>query len=297
MTKRQIILFIIPAIIWGSTWYVIKFQLGTVEPLVSVSYRFILAGLILFGICIVTGKRMRFSLHEHFLMFLLGFSLFGLNYWFVYMAETALTSGVVAVIFSLIIFFNIFFNVVLLKGKIKKDVVFAAILGVIGTILLFINELKSFSLNSEDIVVLLFCFGGLISASLGNIISAYKQKKNIPVLQSNAFGMLYGGVSMFLIVLILGKPVTFDFSVQYSLSLVYLAVFGSIVAFSIYLKLLGEIGPDRSVYNALITPAIAMVISTIFEGYRWNIYAFAGIAFLFAGNFIVLRFKTQKSKL
>lgn len=296
MTRRQIILFIIPAIIWGSTWYVIKFQLGTVDPLVSVSYRFILAGLILFGICVVTDKRMRFSLHEHFLMFLLGFSLFGLNYWFVYMAETGLTSGVVAVIFSLIIFFNIFFNVVLLKGKIKKDVVFAAILGVIGTILLFKNELKSFSLNNEDIIVLLFCFGGLISASLGNIISAYKQKKNIPVMQSNAFGMLYGGVSMFLIVLILGKPVTFDFSVSYSLSLVYLAVFGSVVAFSIYLKLLGEIGPDRSVYNALITPAIAMVISTIFEGYRWNIFAFAGIAFLFAGNFIVLRFKTQKSK-
>ena len=296
MTRRQIILFIIPAIIWGSTWYVIKFQLGTVDPLLSVAYRFILAGLILFGICIATGKRMRFSLHEHFLMFLLGFSLFGLNYWFVYMAETGLTSGVVAVIFSLIIFFNIFFNVVLLKGKIKKDVVFAAILGVIGTILLFKNELKSFSLKSEDIIVLLFCFGGLISASLGNIISAYKQKKNIPVMQSNAFGMLYGGFSMFLIVLILGKPVTFDFSVEYTLSLVYLAVFGSVVAFSIYLKLLGEIGPDRSVYNALITPAIAMVISTIFEGYRWNIFAFAGIAFLFAGNFIVLRFKTQKSK-
>ena len=115
-------------------------------------------------------------------------------------------------------------------------------------------------------------------------------------MQSNAFGMLYGGVSMFLIVLILGKPVTFDFSVEYTLSLIYLAVFGSVVAFSIYLKLLGEIGPDRSVYNALITPAIAMVISTIFEGYRWNIFAFAGIAFLFAGNFIVLRFKTQKSK-
>jgi len=122
LTKRQIILFSIPAIIWGSTWYAIKFQLGNVDPLVSVSYRFILAGLILFGICVVTGKKMKFSLHEHFLMFLLGLSLFGLNYWFVYKAETALTSGVVAVIFSLIIFFNIFFNVILLKGKIKKDV-------------------------------------------------------------------------------------------------------------------------------------------------------------------------------
>jgi len=296
MTKRQIILFSIPALIWGSTWYAIKFQLGNVDPLVSVSYRFILAGLILFGICLVTGKKMKFSLHEHFLMFLLGLTLFGLNYWFVYMAETALTSGVVAVIFSLIIFFNIFFNVILLKGKIKKDVVVGALLGVIGTALLFKNELNSFKLNSRDIVILLFCLGGLISASLGNIISAYKQKQNIPVFQSNAFAMLYGGFSMFLVVLILRIPVSFDFSVSYTLSLFYLAIFGSIITFSVYLKLLGEIGPDRSVYIALITPAVAMVISTIFEDYHWSSFAFAGIAFLFAGNYFVLRFKTQKSK-
>ena len=295
MTKRQIILFSIPALIWGSTWYAIKFQLGNVDPLVSVSYRFILAGLILFGICLVTGKKMKFSLHEHFLMFLLGLSLFGLNYWFVYMAETALTSGVVAVIFSLIIFFNIFFNVILLKGKIKKDVIVGALLGVIGTALLFENELNKFKLNSEDIAILLFCLGGLISASLGNIISAYKQKQNIPVFQSNAFAMLYGGISMFLAVLIFRIPVSFDFSASYTLSLFYLVIFGSIITFSVYLKLLGEIGPDRSVYIALITPAVAMVISTIFEDYHWNSFAFAGIAFLFAGNYFVLRFKTQKS--
>ena len=100
---------------------------------------------------------------------------------------------------------------------------------------------------------------------------------------------------MFLAVLIFDKPLVFDFSLNYTLSLIYLAIFGSIIAFSVYLKLLGEIGPDRSIYIALITPAIAMIISTIFEGYSWNIFAFIGIAFLFAGNFLVLRFKTQKS--
>jgi len=238
---------------------------------------------------------MKFKPKEHFLMLLLGLSLFGINYWFVYKSETSLTSGIVAVIFSLIIFFNIFFNAILLKGKIKRDVVIAAILGVFGTGLLFKNELKTFNLGGEDFIVLLFCLGGLVSASLGNILSAYKQKQKIPVLQSNAFGMLYGGLAMFLAVLILGKPLNFDYSINYSLSLVYLAIFGSIIAFSVYLKLLGEIGPDRSIYIALITPAIAMVISTIFEGYRWDIFAFSGIAFLFAGNFLVLRFKTQKS--
>jgi drug/metabolite transporter (DMT)-like permease len=295
LTKRQLILFTIPSLIWGSTWYVIKFQLGTVDPLLSVAYRFILAGLILIAYCMISGRSMNFKLKEHLLMLLLGLSLFGINYWFVYKAETTLTSGIVAVIFSLIIFFNIFFNALLLKGKIKKDVVIAAILGVFGTGLLFKNELKTFNLGSEDIIVLLFCLGGLVSASLGNILSAYKQKQKIPVLQSNAFGMLYGGLAMFLAVLILGKPLNFDYSINYSLSLVYLAIFGSIIAFSVYLKLLGEIGPDRSVYIALITPAIAMVISTIFEGYHWDLFAFLGIAFLVAGNFLVLRFKTQKS--
>lgn len=238
---------------------------------------------------------MKFTAKEHFLMFLLGLSLFGINYWFVYKAETVLTSGVVAVIFSLIIIFNILFNALLLKGKIKKEVLLAAVLGITGTSLLFKNELSSFQLRPDDILILLICFGGLITASLGNIISAYQQKKKIPVIQANAFGMLYGGFSMFLVVLITGKPLVFEVSVNYSLSLLYLAVFGSIMAFTNYLKLLGEIGPDRAVYIALITPAIAMGISTIFEDYHWDAYAFLGIVLLFSGNILALRFKRQKT--
>jgi len=297
MTKRQYILFAIPALIWGSTWYVIKFQLGLVDPLLSVSYRFLLAGILLVFFCLATGRKMKFTPKEHFLIFLLGLSLFGINYWFVYEAETILTSGVVAVVFSLIIVFNIIFNALLLKGKIKRDVILAAVLGIIGTVFLFKNELSSFKLNGKDALVFLICLGGIITASLGNILSAYKQKRKIPVIQANAFGMLYGGISMFITVLILNKPVVFDSSTSYILSLVYLAIFGSIIAFSTYLKLLGEIGPDRSVYIAIITPAIAIVISTIFEEYKWDLYAFAGIALLFSGNFLALRIKTKKSVL
>lgn len=295
MTTRQYILFVIPALIWGSTWYVIKFQLGIVDPLLSVAYRFLLAGIILISFSLLTGKNIKFTPKEHFLMLLLGLSLFGINYWFVYEAETTLTSGIVAVIFSLIIVFNILFNALLLKGKIKKDVLFAAILGISGTSFLFKNELSSFQLNGKDILVLLICFGGLITASLGNILSAYQQKKKIPVIQANAFGMLYGGISMFIAVLLLGKSVVFETSLNYTLSLLYLAVFGSIIAFSTYLKLLGEIGPDRSVYIALITPAIAMGISTIFENYHWDAYAFLGIVLLFSGNILALRFKRKKT--
>lgn len=295
MTTRQYILFALPALIWGSTWFAIKFQLGEVDPLVSVSYRFILAGLLLTIFCLASGKRMKFSLREHFLMALLGLSLFGINYWFVYQAETMLPSGVVAVIFSLIIFFNIFFNAILLKGKVKTEVIFAAILGVTGTALLFKNEWINFNIAGGDSIVFLLCLGGLVFASLGNILSAYKQRKNIPVLQANAFGMLYGGSSMFLVVLVLGKPISIDTSLSYSVSLLYLTLFGSIIAFSSYLKLLGEIGPDRSVYVTLISPAIALLISTFFEDYRWDLYAFLGVILLFSGNFLAVRLKSKKA--
>ena len=295
MNTRQYILFAIPSLIWGSTWYAIKFQLGTVDPLLSVAYRFILAGLLLITFCLVTGRKMKFSPKEHFLMLLLGLCLFGLNYWFVYEAETMLTSGVVAVIFSLIIFFNIFFNALFLRGKIRADVVGAAVLGVGGTALLFKNELGNIHFEKGNGIVFLLCLGGLTFASLGNIVSAYKQKKNIPVIQANAFGMLYGGLAMFVLVLLLGKPIVFESTTSYLASLVYLTIFGSIIAFSSYLKLLGEIGPDRSIYIALITPAIALLISTFFEGYRWDLYAFLGILLLFSGNILALRFKTQKT--
>ena len=295
MTNRQYILFAIPAIIWGSTWYAIKFQLGIVDPLLSVAFRFLLAGIILISFCIVTGRSLKFSLKEHLLILLFGLIMFGFNYWFVYEAETTLTSGVVAVIFSLIIVFNIIFNAILLKGKIKQELVLAALLGIIGTALLFKNELSSFTFGSKDVILLLICFGGIITASLGNILSAYKQRRKIPVIQANAFGMLYGGLAMFIIVILLNKPITFDNSAKYISSLFYLAVVGSIIAFSTYLKLLGEIGPDHSVYVAVITPAIAIVISTIFENYKWDLFAFAGIFLLFSGNFLALRLRKQKS--
>ena len=294
MTKRQYILFAIPSLIWGSTWYVIKFQLGMVDPLLSVAYRFILAGLILVAFCVITGKRMRFTLTEHALMLLLGLCLFGINYWLVYEAESVLTSGIVAVIFSLIIIFNILFNALFLKGKIKRDVVFAALLGISGTVFLFKNEFRSIQLNGKDALILLICLGGIVMASIGNIISGYQQKRKISVLQANAFGMIYGGTAMFITVLLLNKPVIFEISTKYIVSLLYLSAFGSIAAFSAYLKLLGEIGPDRAVYIAIITPAIAIVISTIFEGYQWDLYAFFGIFLLFSGNILALRFKIQK---
>ena len=286
---KNLILFAIASLIWGSTWLAIKFQLGVVDPLVSVVYRFFLASFILLLYCRITNLNLKFTLKEHGYMALLGTLLFGINYWLVYLAEVHLPSGLVAVVFSSIIFLNIINGAIFLKSKIRLYVVIGAFIGIIGIGFVFKEELVFFSLSSENSFALLLAIIAAILASFGNITSAYVQKKNLPVIQTNAFAMLYGPFFMLLLCLFMGKSFDFDLSFSYISSLLYLAIFGSIIAFSSYLTLLGNIGADKSAYVTLIIPVIALILSTIFEDYSWNIFAFFGVLFILMGNFIILR--------
>jgi len=288
---KNLILFIIPSLIWGSTWLIIKFQLGIVDPMVSVFYRFLLAALLMLGFCSLKGLNLKYSLREHGLMLILGNLLFGINYWLVYVAELTLTSGLVAIVFSTIIFLNIFNGAIFLGLKIRKYVVVSAIMGFSGVGLIFRNELLDFNLSNESLLAFGIALISAFIASLGNIVSSYIQRKKIPVIQSNGFGMLYGSATMFILALIFSKPFNFDFSFPYVASLLYLVVFGSIVAFWSYLTLLGKIGPDKAGYAALVIPVIALVLSTVFEGYRWNIYALTGVILILSGNSLILRKK------
>ncbi|MEO1254052.1 MAG: DMT family transporter, partial [Bacteroidota bacterium] len=151
-------LFIIPALIWGSTFYVIKFQLGVVDPTWSVSYRFILAGLLLLTFAKFKGLNLRFSLKDHRFIFLQGLLLFGLNYWLVYIAEEILVSALVAISFSMIIFLNILFGSLFLHRKTEKKVFLGAVIGVVGTVLLFRNELVGISIEELPFFHLGVCF-------------------------------------------------------------------------------------------------------------------------------------------
>lgn len=262
-----------------------------VHPMLSVSYRFLMAGFILFAYCFFTKKKMKFTMKEHGLFFILGMCLFGFNYLLVYTAEQSLESGLVSVVFSLIIFANIFLNRLFLKGKIKKQVMLGALLGFAGTVIVFYEQLMGVTFSDARFVALLLCLGSILLASTGNIISSFNQKKGLPVLQGNAYGMFYGGLVLFVVSWFAHIPLSFDFSVSYVLSLLYLSAFGSIIAFTAYLNLLGRIGPDKSAYTILVIPLIAMVISTIFEGYQWKMSAILGILLILSGNFIVLKKK------
>jgi drug/metabolite transporter (DMT)-like permease len=213
----------------------------------------------------------------------------------VYLAEIHLKSGLVAVVFSTIIFLNIFNGAIFLKSKIRLNVLLNSFLGFIGIALVFKGELIGFTFSGGESSALLLAGISVIIASFGNITSAYNQKNKLPVIQTNAFGMLYGSLLMLLLALVTGKSFTFDFSLPYISSLLYLAIFGSVIAFGSYLTLLGKIGADKSAYVTLVIPIIALILSTIFEDYKWSTFALIGVLLITIGNYMILRKKPVKT--
>jgi drug/metabolite transporter (DMT)-like permease len=275
--------------IWGTTWFAILFQLGEVDPLVSAIYRFALASAILMTFCLSTGKRMRFSLKDHLFMVLLGLFLFSLNYWLFYVAELYLASGLVAVVFSTMVIWNILFGALFIGTPVRTRVVLGGVLGLTGIALVFWPELAAFKLSDKGVFGLLLSLGATISASLGNITSARNQLEGIPVIQANAWGMSYGTLLMLAAALLSGKGFTFQLTVPYISSLVYLALFGSVFAFGMYLSLIGRIGADRAAYTTLLFPIVALALSMAFEGYRGSVGAISGIGLILVGNWMVLK--------
>lgn len=232
---------------------------------------------------------LKYSAKQHLFMAIQGAFLFGINYWLVYEAEVHLKSGLVAVIFSTIIFLNIFNGLIILKSKIRLNVLVSALIGFVGIILVFKDHILDFNFSSDKSSALILAFLSVIIASLGNITSAYNQRNKLPVVQTNAYGMLYASLLMLALVFITGKPISFDVSVPYISSLIYLALFGSVIAFYGYLTLLGKIGADRAAYVTLVFPIIALILSTFFEAYTWSLFALFGVALVTTGNFMMLK--------
>jgi drug/metabolite transporter (DMT)-like permease len=275
-------------IIWGTTWLAIKFQLGSVDPMVSVLYRFMAAALTLFLYCKLRGLKMRFRRKDHIFMALQGLVLFSVNYWLIYLAEVHVTSGLVAVIFSGIVFMNMINGAVLLGSPIRSNVLLRGAIGVLGIVLVFWPQLISFSLSNKGALGLVLSVVSTFMASLGNIISARHQRNNLPVIQTNAYGMAYGAAIIGAIALISGKAFSFEMSLAYVGSLFYLSLFGTVIAFGCYLKLIGKIGADRAAYATMLFPIVALGISTVYEGYQWAPNNIIGMAVVLVGNWLVL---------
>lgn len=281
-------LYLASVLIWGSTWYAIKFQLGVVAPEVSLVYRFALAAIILLSFCALTGRSLKYSLRQHWFIALQGLFLFSSNYLVFYWATGLLTSGIVALMFSTVILMNIVNGAIFMRLAVSGRVILGACFGIAGIALIFWAELGAVDNNADTWRGLWMCLLATFFASIGNIISARNQKNGIPVIQTNAWGMGYGALVMLAYALVSGVPFNYDPGFSYSVSLIYLSVFGSILAFGSYLTLVGRIGADKAAYAAVLFPVIALGLSTIFENYQWSLRAVFGFALVLLGNYIVL---------
>ena len=281
-------LYLTSVLIWGSTWWVITFQFGPVPPAISVCYRFALASLVLFAWCRARGLRLAFSTNDHLWMALQGVLLFGVNCVCVYLAEVEITSALVAVVFSLVVFLNIAGTRVFFGTAFKSSTVLGAVLGVSGVVLVFLPELRDNTAKGDAKLGLILALAGAVTASGGNLVASRNHRRGLPVMQMNTFGMLYGAIFVALYAVLAGQPFRIDGSAHYLLSLAYLTLLGSVVAFSAFLTLLGRIGADRAGYVTVAVPVVALLISGLFEGLHWSPLLILGVLLCLAGNVSVL---------
>jgi drug/metabolite transporter (DMT)-like permease len=282
-------LFIVCSAIWGSTWLAIKYQLGTVAPELSVAYRFGLAAMALFAWCVLTRRSLRFSAREHGYLAALGVTLMGLNYVGIYWSERFVTSGLVAVLFSTIVFMNPLGMKLAFGTPLSAQTLIAAMLGVGGVALLFLPEFDQATRGGSAGFGIGLALGATAMACCGNLIAIRNHNAGIPTFPGTAWGMAYGALTAATTAVARGVPWTFDNSPAYLSSLAYLALFGSVVAFGAYLTLLKRVGGGPAAFVSVATPVIALGLSTLFEGYRWTWVSALGVVLAVAGNWLALR--------
>ncbi|MBQ4838963.1 DMT family transporter [Pseudoalteromonas luteoviolacea] len=293
---RDWLLYIITVLIWGSTWLAIEFQLGQVNEVVSLFYRFAISALCMWGFVVWRQLPMRFKLVDHGFFILLAIGNFGLNYLLLYWAQGSLSSAMASIAFSFMLILNMINTRLFFAKPIAFKSYIGAALGVAGIVSLFWDELGTADLSSNTLVGLALALAGTFVASLGNMVSIRNSNRAIGVLEGNAWGMLYS--SVLLGAYIAFSPLSFvaQADTSYWLSLLYLSVFGTVIAFACYFSLLKNIGPERASYIIVLFPIVAVVLSTLFEGFTWQVNTFIGFGLICAGNLLVLAPKKLLNK-
>ena len=293
---NNFILFVVTLFCWSPTWYVIKFQLGFVDPLVSVFYRFLIAAVIIFIYLVIKRRRLKFSLTYHIWFLLFGICLYSLNYVFFYLSNTYLISAFPAVVFSTVVIMNILGEGFYFKKKPTLKTLIGATIGMIGIVIIFNEEIFNFSLTNGIHIGLFLALLGTFCASTGNMIHQRNLNNNFPLIQTIAYAMLYGSFITFLITQIKGAELLFEYTFSYIASLAYLSIVGSIFAFIFYLKLLEKVGAGRAGYVGVVMPVLALIISTIFEDLEWHIDLIIGLPILLIGAVLVINQKLKPIK-
>lgn len=280
--------FLLVALIWGSTWFVITGQISVVPASWSVAWRFALATPAMFLVAIAMRKSLKLGKAGQLLAFAVGVTQFCGNYNFVYRAEMHLTSGIVAVMIGLLLVPNAILARVLLKQPITLRFAIGSLIAIGGLALLLLHEAHEAPLGGKVVLGTVFALIAMMCASVSNVIQANDTGKALPMVSLLSWAMLYGTICDVILALVFAGPPVIPHEASYWMGTAYLAILGSVVTFPLYYTLIRQLGAGKAAYNGVAVIVIAMFISTLFEGYRWSPLAIAGAGLATVGLVVAL---------
>lgn len=286
---RDLVAIVVCTAAWGTTWFAITLQLGVVDPIVSIVYRFSLAAALLFAWCRLRGERVGLTRAQHLAAFGVGMFTFAIDYAFVYWAEERVTSAVVAVVFAALAFVNLISFRIAFGQRAPLLAWAAAGLGIAGVALLSWEEITTSHMSERALAGVAITFAGVLSAAIGNVYARRGELAGAGVAASTGWAMAYGAAALAAFALITGKTWAFEFTWSYALSLLHLSVVGSVIAFLLYYGLARRRGYATASYISALTPPLAMTVSALFEAKTWGALALGGVALVLAGQVLLLR--------
>ena len=265
------VLYVLVVVIWGTTWIAIALQQGPVPVPVAIFWRFAVACAVMWSVMLITRRLRRLSRQDHLFCLLQGCCVFGFNFFCFYHAASLINSGLESVIFSMAVLFNAINSFLFFRQQPPGRFWAAAALGLAGIVTLFWDDLLANGLNATLLWGIGLSALGTYGFSLGNMFSIRHQRRGLETLTTNSWAMLYGTLVMGAIALLRGDNFMPEWTVSYLGALLYLALFGSVVAFGAYFTLVGRIGASKAAYSTLLFPLVALSISTVYEGYIWHL--------------------------
>ena len=298
LTPRVILPFLITGTIWGSTWFVITGQIDGVPAAWSVFYRFALATPALFLVAALMKRRLALIAPEHKLALMVGIFQFSGNFLFVYNAELYVTSGIVAMMFGLLMVPNALMGRLFIGEKTQGGFWLGSAVAIVGVSLLLLHEWRA---NPDAGVIggnvglgIALAMLGILAASVANVIQANPVGRGVPMVSLLAWAMLYGTVFDLGFAFITEGAPPVPTNAAYWGGIVYLALIGSVITFPLHYNLVREIGAGRTAYNSILTISVAMLISTLFEDYKWTWLTASGMVLAVLGMVLALRSKQKK---
>ena len=275
-------------LIWGTTWHAIVHQLAQATPEFGVAVRFTLAGLLVLLWAALRRERLRFTPGQHALMAVQGVFMYSVSYICVYHAEMHIPSGLVAVGYSAQPLVLGVATRLLWGTPLTPRFVLGGLMGVAGVALIFAPEFARMSADARTAWGAAFTVAAVGLSSVGNLVASRIAQQSLPFVPVLGYGMLYGSLVSWGFVLGAGQPLHWPVGVAWWGTLLYLAAFGSVVAFGCYLLLQQRIGVGPASTVGVATTVIALLVSVVLEGYRPGLLALSGAVLAVAGNALAL---------